>query len=551
MLKLIIVDDEGRRTVVPFIRQEITIGRQEGNTIRLTERNVSRHHARLLRRNGAIVVEDLGSYNGVRVNGERIEGSAELRGGDCVQIGDYQLAIDDGTAPAARDRVPTRELEISPAAKTSPGVASPRPPPPSASEQSAQPAPVVGQGADADVGSPSAPRLLVLNTDLAGLEFSCLGTDLKVGRSPGNDIVLDHESLSPTQARLMREPSGEWQIVDLESSNGVFVNGQSFGVARLRDGDVLQLGEVKLKFEAAPEAKNIGDAPSLRSVARLGNRSLVAALVLLAIAVAAAVFLTRKEISPRVAEERTPEAVGSALPPPEAQTPPTTPPAEPTQLDEKLKLANAAIAQRDFQKAIEILESIKNEDGSRPEQVNELLSRANAELSAKGKIDLAQKSLTAGKLDETFRLLAASAGTAAFANEHAQLLAQAEVSKRALLRKKDRDLKLARVTKAKPDNLPAAAAEMEPAEKLYEEGTGLYRRGQYADAASTLNQCLRVNPDLAKCHLALATTYAKLKEPELGAQHYRRFIQLAPDDPQAARVKLLLEEYEASKELAR
>ena len=527
MLKLIIVDDEGRRTVVPFIRQEITIGRLEGNTIRLTERNVSRHHARLLRRNGSIVVEDLGSYNGVRVNGERIEGSAELRGGDRVQIGDYELAIDDGAAPVAHDRIPTRELEISPAAKTSPGTAPPRPAPPS---------------------DENTPRLLVLNTDLAGLEFSCLGTDLKVGRSPDNDIVLEHESLSPTQARLMQEPSGEWQIVDLESSNGVFVNGQTFGVARLRDGDLLQLGDVKLKFEAPPQATDIGNAPPLKSVGRLGNRWLLAAVVLLAIAVA--VFLTRKESGPPVAEKRTPEAAESVLPPPEAAAPPT--PAEPSQLDEKLRLANAAMAQRDFQKAIEILVSIKSEDGSHPEQVNEPLSRANAELSAEKNIALAQKSLIAGKLDETFRLLQESAGTVAFANEHAQLQALAEASNRALLRKKDRDLKLSRLTKAKPpDKLAAAAAVMDPAEKFYEEGTGLYRRGQYADAASALNQCVRVNPDLAKCHMALASTYAKLKEPELGAEHYRRFIQLAPDDPQAARVKMLLEAYEASKELGR
>ncbi len=106
---------------------------------------------------------------------------------------------------------------------------------------------------------------------------------------------------------------------------------------------------------------------------------------------------------------------------------------------------------------------------------------------------------------------------------------------------------------AKPPPQPdkAAEEEVDPAEKLYEEGTGLYRKGQYTDAASALNQCLKVNPALAKCHMALASTYAKLKEPELGAQHYRRFIQLAPDDPQAARVKLLLEEYEASRELGR
>src|SRR6185503_15470220 len=49
VLKLIIEDDEGRKTVVPFVRDEITIGRQEGNTIRLTERNVSRRHARLVK----------------------------------------------------------------------------------------------------------------------------------------------------------------------------------------------------------------------------------------------------------------------------------------------------------------------------------------------------------------------------------------------------------------------------------------------------------------------------------------------------------------------
>ena len=38
-MKLIIEDDEGRKTVVPFARDEISIGRLEGNTIRLTERN--------------------------------------------------------------------------------------------------------------------------------------------------------------------------------------------------------------------------------------------------------------------------------------------------------------------------------------------------------------------------------------------------------------------------------------------------------------------------------------------------------------------------------
>ena len=57
MYKLIIEDDEGKTTVVPLIRDEITIGRKEGNTIRLTERNVSRRHAKLVKQNGSIFIE--------------------------------------------------------------------------------------------------------------------------------------------------------------------------------------------------------------------------------------------------------------------------------------------------------------------------------------------------------------------------------------------------------------------------------------------------------------------------------------------------------------
>src|SRR5450755_2029122 len=95
MFKLVIQDDEGKTTVVPLIRDEITIGRKEGNTIRLTERNVSRRHARILRTNGEVQIEDLGSYNGIRVNNARIAErvSVSLHISDQVQIGDYKLYL--------------------------------------------------------------------------------------------------------------------------------------------------------------------------------------------------------------------------------------------------------------------------------------------------------------------------------------------------------------------------------------------------------------------------------------------------------------------------
>src|SRR5690349_6000945 len=119
MFKLVIQDDEGKTTVVPLIRDEITIGRKEGNTIRLTERNVSRKHAKISRANNAVSIEDLGSYNGVRVNGTRISQRTVLSVSDRVQIGDYliELKAEGQEQPVPYEDARTQPIErLDPAA---------------------------------------------------------------------------------------------------------------------------------------------------------------------------------------------------------------------------------------------------------------------------------------------------------------------------------------------------------------------------------------------------------------------------------------------------
>lgn len=124
-MKLVIEDSAGTRSTVAFTGDEITVGRApEGNTVRLAERNVSRRHARFLRQGSTVLVEDLGSLVGTRVNGERIQGRRKLRAGDVVEIGDFDVAVlDDGVATEAApppplppavtpvSRAPTRAAE--------------------------------------------------------------------------------------------------------------------------------------------------------------------------------------------------------------------------------------------------------------------------------------------------------------------------------------------------------------------------------------------------------------------------------------------------------
>ena len=94
MINLTIEDGEGQVLSVPFVRKEISIGRKEGNTIRLTERNISRYHAILTRDGDSVFVEDLDSYNGVVLNGKKIGRKSEVTENDLVQIGDYSLTIE-------------------------------------------------------------------------------------------------------------------------------------------------------------------------------------------------------------------------------------------------------------------------------------------------------------------------------------------------------------------------------------------------------------------------------------------------------------------------
>ena len=272
MFKLVIQDDEGKTTVVPLIRDEITIGRKEGNTIRLTERNVSRRHARILRNNGEVQIEDLGSYNGIRVNNARIAERVSLRVSDQVQIGDYKLylkaegveQVDDArTMPIERIDGPATE-QMAAVPPSSPTV--PIPAQAIAAAAAAAPAAAARALGTADTdpnGRPVASaaqvaaltqtatygKLVVISSNFAGKEFDLTRPQMIVGRTPENDIVVDHRSISRNHAKVTRDPeTGRYTISDLQSSNGVRVNGQDYGKVEMRRGDVIDLGHVRLRF---------------------------------------------------------------------------------------------------------------------------------------------------------------------------------------------------------------------------------------------------------------------------------------------------------------
>ncbi|MCA9927440.1 MAG: FHA domain-containing protein [Anaerolineales bacterium] len=66
--------------------EEFVIGRGHDCHIVLPERQVSRHHVKILFENGSYVLHDLGSKNGTHLNGDQVDGTAVLQDGDEIQI---------------------------------------------------------------------------------------------------------------------------------------------------------------------------------------------------------------------------------------------------------------------------------------------------------------------------------------------------------------------------------------------------------------------------------------------------------------------------------
>lgn len=88
-----------------------------------------------------------------------------------------------------------------------------------------------------------------IRTDKVGKgELRVRASLCRLGRAPENDLCLDNDSVSGRHAELYYLPDGTFRICDLGSTNGTWVNGKQISSQILQNGDVVELGEVRLHF---------------------------------------------------------------------------------------------------------------------------------------------------------------------------------------------------------------------------------------------------------------------------------------------------------------
>jgi pSer/pThr/pTyr-binding forkhead associated (FHA) protein len=242
----------------------IVFGRDASCDVVVPGKDVSRRHAEIMQTPRGYVIVD-SSTNGTSVNDTRIEGQRLLERADVITIGEEKFRFYADTAALAPPPPPPSPRPQNP------------PPGPAASAPSAvpptkSPAPVAEQLKETVHGVPAAPRpssgalasFLVRGGALKGQRLVVKTPVVNIGRADYNDIVFPDESVSTTHAKLQRR-EGVWVLVDLDSTNGTFVDGDQIkGEIPLAPGATVRFGEIATVFEPTDEAAGVSKGGGTR-----------------------------------------------------------------------------------------------------------------------------------------------------------------------------------------------------------------------------------------------------------------------------------------------
>lgn len=220
----------------------LVFGRDATCDVVVPGKDVSRRHAEIVQTpKGYLLVDS--STNGSYINDARVEGQKLLSRADVIRIGEesFRFYADVASPPAPNP-------PSGPAAR--PPAEPPHPSPAPASERVKDP-----------LGS-----FLVRSGTLKGQRLVVKTPVVNIGRADYNDLILPDESVSTAHAKLQRR-EGVWVLVDLDSTNGTFVDGERIakgGESPLAPGATVRFGEISLVFEPTDDALGVAKGGGTR-----------------------------------------------------------------------------------------------------------------------------------------------------------------------------------------------------------------------------------------------------------------------------------------------
>jgi len=96
------------------------------------------------------------------------------------------------------------------------------------------------------------PYAFLITQDESKMRYPITRTTCRIGRSKNNEITLRDNSVSRRHAEIHRDQGDEFTLIDLNSLNGVFVNNEKIGRYKLQEDDIMEIGDISLRFSLMP-----------------------------------------------------------------------------------------------------------------------------------------------------------------------------------------------------------------------------------------------------------------------------------------------------------
>ncbi|MET8945543.1 FHA domain-containing protein [Streptomyces sp. NPDC004542] len=256
----LVLESNGRTWTLDASRT-YTLGRDPQGDIVFDDARVSWRHATVSHNGRSWVIEDHGSTNGTFVQGRRIPHPTEIGPGSAVHLGNAtdgpRLSL-SGAAAAAQPQQPYAAQGAGPGwVQQAPPQQAPQPHVAQAGwQQPQQAAPVPhripqqqsgsadGHAQQVPGGGAGAPPVYGDRSPTTFHQFS-LGRVMRIGRALENDLVVSDLQVSRNHAEFHATPDGRFEIRDLGSHNGTYVNGQPIakgGTQLLGPTDIVGVG---------------------------------------------------------------------------------------------------------------------------------------------------------------------------------------------------------------------------------------------------------------------------------------------------------------------
>lgn len=92
------------------------------------------------------------------------------------------------------------------------------------------------------------PYAYLVVQDETGLRYPITNTTWRIGRTKDNELSLNDKSVSRRHAEIQRYSNGNFVVFDVDSLNGVYVNSEQVKKKKLKEGDIIEIGDIFLRF---------------------------------------------------------------------------------------------------------------------------------------------------------------------------------------------------------------------------------------------------------------------------------------------------------------